>query len=262
MMSINAVKGVEIGEGMAAAALTGTENADEMRAGNNGPRFKSNHAGGILGGISNGDPVVVRFAVKPTSSILTPRETVTIAQRGHRGRHQRPPRPVRRHPRRADRRSDDGLRPGRPLPAPPRPDRPRRWSGVLMPIARPVRGQDDAAARRRPRGRGFLGRLNIDKRSTASSKPPASARCWRRAATSRNPPAMSRSSASPVRSAAAPAASSCSTPAIRTRRPVARDQRRRRQRHRRLKGLSGTMTIVIAPDGATPTVRLHAAASR
>jgi len=78
MMSINAVKGVEIGEGMAAAALTGTENADEMRAGNNGPRFKSNHAGGILGGISNGDPVVVRFAVKPTSSILTPRETVTV----------------------------------------------------------------------------------------------------------------------------------------------------------------------------------------
>jgi chorismate synthase len=78
MMSINAVKGVEIGEGMAAAALTGTENADEMRAGNNGPYFKSNHAGGLLGGISNGDPVVVRFAVKPTSSILTPRETVDI----------------------------------------------------------------------------------------------------------------------------------------------------------------------------------------
>src|SRR3569833_1270673 len=77
MMSINAVKGVEIGEGMAAAALTGTENADEMRAGNNGPRFKSNHAGGILGGISNGDPIVVRFAVKPTSSILTPRQSVT-----------------------------------------------------------------------------------------------------------------------------------------------------------------------------------------
>jgi chorismate synthase len=78
MMSINAVKGVEIGEGMAAAALTGTENADEMRAGNAGPHFKSNHAGGILGGISNGDPIVVRFAVKPTSSILTPRETVDI----------------------------------------------------------------------------------------------------------------------------------------------------------------------------------------
>ncbi|RYE88409.1 MAG: chorismate synthase [Hyphomicrobiales bacterium] len=77
MMSINAVKGVEIGDGMAAAALTGTENADEMRAGNAGPTFKSNHAGGILGGISNGDPIVVRFAVKPTSSIITPRETVT-----------------------------------------------------------------------------------------------------------------------------------------------------------------------------------------
>ncbi len=64
MMSINAVKGVEIGEGMAAAALTGTENADEMRAGNAGPAFKSNHAGGVLGGISTGDPVVVRFAVE------------------------------------------------------------------------------------------------------------------------------------------------------------------------------------------------------
>ncbi len=78
MMSINAVKGVEIGEGMNAASLTGTENADEMRAGNQGPWFKSNHAGGILGGISNGDPVVVRFAVKPTSSIITPRESVTM----------------------------------------------------------------------------------------------------------------------------------------------------------------------------------------
>jgi chorismate synthase len=77
MMSINAVKGVEIGEGFGAAALTGIENADEMRAGNNGPKFKTNRAGGILGGISNGDPIVVRFAVKPTSSILTPRETVT-----------------------------------------------------------------------------------------------------------------------------------------------------------------------------------------
>jgi chorismate synthase len=78
MMSINAVKGVEIGEGMNAASLTGTENADEMRAGNQGPTFKSNHAGGILGGISNGDPIVVRFAVKPTSSIITPRESVTV----------------------------------------------------------------------------------------------------------------------------------------------------------------------------------------
>ncbi|MEZ5669461.1 MAG: chorismate synthase [Alphaproteobacteria bacterium] len=77
MMSINAVKGVEIGEGMAAATLRGEDNADEMRAGNDGrPRFLSNHAGGILGGISTGQPVVVRFAVKPTSSILTPRRSV------------------------------------------------------------------------------------------------------------------------------------------------------------------------------------------
>jgi chorismate synthase len=77
LMSINAVKGVEIGAGFAAAALTGEENADEMRMGNDGrPRFLSNHAGGILGGISTGQPVIARFAVKPTSSILTPRRTV------------------------------------------------------------------------------------------------------------------------------------------------------------------------------------------
>ncbi|MEL6364406.1 MAG: chorismate synthase [Pseudomonadota bacterium] len=77
LMSINAVKGVEIGAGMAAARLSGVENADEMRAGNDGPAFLSNHAGGVLGGISSGQPIVARFAVKPTSSILTPRRTVT-----------------------------------------------------------------------------------------------------------------------------------------------------------------------------------------
>jgi chorismate synthase len=78
MMSINAVKGVEIGEGMAAATLTGSQNADEIFMGNDGkPAFSSNHAGGILGGISTGQDVVVRFAVKPTSSILTPRKTIT-----------------------------------------------------------------------------------------------------------------------------------------------------------------------------------------
>jgi chorismate synthase len=77
LMGINAVKGVEIGAGFAAAALTGEENADEMRMGNDGkPIFLSNQAGGILGGISTGQPVVCRFAVKPTSSILTPRRTV------------------------------------------------------------------------------------------------------------------------------------------------------------------------------------------
>ncbi|MCI2399980.1 chorismate synthase [Aliiroseovarius subalbicans] len=77
MMSINAVKGVEIGEGMAAAALRGTANADEIFMGENGPEFSSNHAGGILGGISTGQDIVVRFAVKPTSSILTPRQSIT-----------------------------------------------------------------------------------------------------------------------------------------------------------------------------------------
>jgi chorismate synthase len=77
IMGINAVKGVEIGAGMGAAALTGEENSDEIRIGNDGkPRFLSNNAGGILGGISTGQPVVVRFAVKPTSSILTPRRTI------------------------------------------------------------------------------------------------------------------------------------------------------------------------------------------
>ncbi|MFC3050852.1 chorismate synthase [Kordiimonas pumila] len=77
MMTVNAVKGVEIGAGFEAACLTGEENADEMRKGPDGkPEFLSNNAGGILGGISTGQPVVVRFAVKPTSSILTPRKSM------------------------------------------------------------------------------------------------------------------------------------------------------------------------------------------
>ncbi|MGY6411025.1 MAG: chorismate synthase [Alkalilacustris sp.] len=79
MMSINAVKGVEIGAGMASAALTGVQNADEITMGPDGPVYGSNHAGGVLGGISTGQPVVVRFAVKPTSSILQPRRTVTLS---------------------------------------------------------------------------------------------------------------------------------------------------------------------------------------
>jgi chorismate synthase len=79
LMTINAVKGVEIGAGFDAAALTGSENADEIFMGNEGPRFSANHAGGILGGISSGQDVVARFAVKPTSSILTPRRTITTA---------------------------------------------------------------------------------------------------------------------------------------------------------------------------------------
>lgn len=77
MMSINAVKGVEIGDGFAAAALSGESNADEIRMVNGKPEFRSNHAGGILGGISTGQDIVVRMAIKPTSSILQPRETVT-----------------------------------------------------------------------------------------------------------------------------------------------------------------------------------------
>jgi chorismate synthase len=76
LMSINAVKGVEIGDGFAAAALSGEENADEMRMHDGLVEFGSNHAGGILGGISTGQPIVARFAVKPTSSILSPRQSV------------------------------------------------------------------------------------------------------------------------------------------------------------------------------------------
>lgn len=77
LMGINAAKGVEIGAGFEAAALTGVENADEMRAGNDGkPMFLSNRAGGVLGGISTGQPIVARVAIKPTSSILTPRQTI------------------------------------------------------------------------------------------------------------------------------------------------------------------------------------------
>ena len=92
MMSINAVKGVEIGDGFAAARLTGAENADEMRRGEGGgPAFLSNHAGGVLGGISSGQPVVVRMAFKPTSSIPTPLRTIDAqgeeTEIGTKGRH-------------------------------------------------------------------------------------------------------------------------------------------------------------------------------
>jgi chorismate synthase len=80
LMSINAVKGVEIGDGFATARFSGEENADEMRRGAKGePKFLSNHAGGILGGISTGQEIVARFAVKPTSSILSPRRTIDMA---------------------------------------------------------------------------------------------------------------------------------------------------------------------------------------
>jgi chorismate synthase len=78
-MGINAVKGVEIGAGFAAAALSGEENADPMRIEHGALVFDANHAGGVLGGISTGQPITARFAVKPTSSILTPVESVSSA---------------------------------------------------------------------------------------------------------------------------------------------------------------------------------------
>jgi chorismate synthase len=91
MMGINAVKGVEIGAGFAAAALTGEENGDEIRLAGGKPQFLTNNAGGILGGISTGQDIILRFAVKPTSSILTPRRTITADGReteiSTRGRH-------------------------------------------------------------------------------------------------------------------------------------------------------------------------------
>lgn len=77
LMSINAAKGVEIGSGFATAAFSGTDNADEIRMQDGKPIFLTNNAGGILGGISNGDTIVARMAIKPTSSILTPRKTIT-----------------------------------------------------------------------------------------------------------------------------------------------------------------------------------------
>ena len=83
MMGINAAKGVEIGAGFEAAALSGEENADEIRMKDGQPVFQSNKAGGILGGISSGQDIVVRFAVKPTSSILTPRDTITRDGKTH-----------------------------------------------------------------------------------------------------------------------------------------------------------------------------------
>jgi chorismate synthase len=79
LMSINAAKGVEIGEGFAAAALSGEDNADEMRMGPDGPVFLSNHAGGVLGGISTGQPVIARVAFKPTATISRAQNTVTTA---------------------------------------------------------------------------------------------------------------------------------------------------------------------------------------
>ena len=120
MMGINAVKGVEIGDGFAAARLRGEDNADAMRPGADGkPTFLANHAGGVAGGIATGQPVVVRVAFKPTSSILTPVRDDRRDRRRDRDRHQGPPRSLRRHSRRAGGRGDDGAGAGRPETAPP-----------------------------------------------------------------------------------------------------------------------------------------------
>ncbi len=125
MMTINAVKGVEIGAGFAAASLPGEENPDEIRIRDGQVVFLSNNAGGILGGISTGQDIVARFAVKPTSSILHPMRTVDVegneVEIETHGRHDPcvgiravPVGDLRRYPRRAGRRGHDGLRPGRP----------------------------------------------------------------------------------------------------------------------------------------------------
>ena len=104
MMGINAVKGVEIGAGFASVAQRGTTHGDSLTP----QGFRTNNAGGVLGGISTGQDLEVSIAIKPTSSIITPARHHRPAGPGHAGDHQGPPRPLRRHPRHADRRSDAG----------------------------------------------------------------------------------------------------------------------------------------------------------
>ena len=122
MMSINAVKGVEIGAGFRAVEQKGTEHSDEMTP----QGFLSNNAGGILGGISTGQDIVVHVAVKPTSSIRLARHTIDRAGQGGDDRDSRPARSVRRHPRDADLRGDDAAHAHGPRAAPPRAERRRR----------------------------------------------------------------------------------------------------------------------------------------
>ena len=116
----------------------GEDNADEMRMADGVVAFAANHAGGILGGISTGQPIVARFAVKPTSSILTPRPTVDRLRAGDRDRDQGPARSLRRHPRGAGGRGDDGLRAGRPSAAPPRAEPGRAGGGAAAAELRPL----------------------------------------------------------------------------------------------------------------------------
>ena len=120
-MGINAVKGVEIGDGFAAAALSGeAECRSRCGRATDGPAFLANHAGGIAGGIATGQPIRLRVAFKPTSSILTAGRDDHPRRRGDRDRDQGPARPLRRHPRRAGGRGDGGAGAGRPEAAAPR----------------------------------------------------------------------------------------------------------------------------------------------
>ena len=116
MMGINAVKGVEIGSGFGVVTQKGSEHGDELSP----QGFKSNHAGGVLGGISTGQDLVVAIAVKPTSSIRLPRASIDRQGAAHHGGDPRPSRPVRGHPRHADRRGDAGAGGDGPCAAPPR----------------------------------------------------------------------------------------------------------------------------------------------
>ena len=116
MMGINAVKGVEIGSGFGVVTQKGSEHGDELSP----QGFKSNHAGGVLGGISTGQDLVVSIAVKPTSSIRLPRASIDRAGPADDRRDPRPPRPLRRHPRDADRRGDAGAGGDGPCAAPAR----------------------------------------------------------------------------------------------------------------------------------------------
>ena len=135
LMGINAVKGVEIGDGFATAALRGEDNADEMRMGNDGkPVFLSNHAGGILGGISTGQAIVCPLRGQADLVDPDPAQDRRPLRPRHRDRHQGPPRPLRRHPRGADRRGHGGVRAGRSLSDASRPD--GRGDGVAVHAAR------------------------------------------------------------------------------------------------------------------------------
>ena len=116
MMGINAVKGVEIGAGFASVSQRGTTHGDSLTP--NG--FASNNAGGVLGGITTGQDLEVSIAIKPTSSIITPRDSIDVAGQPHRGDHQRPARPLCGHTRHADCRGHAGAGGDGPCAAPPR----------------------------------------------------------------------------------------------------------------------------------------------